>query len=68
MEKETVEQSQQIFTVYYVLGTVLGIGDTEVTKQTGPPAFMWKKNHQENISMSRIISDSDKYYEEHGIS
>ena len=35
-EKEAVEQSQQIFTVHYVLLPVLGTGDIAVTKQTGP--------------------------------
>ena len=37
VEKETVEQNQ-VFTVYYVLGTVLGIGDPALTKQTEPPS------------------------------
>lgn len=69
MEEERVEQNQQIFTVYCVLGIGLDNGDTVVTKRTGAhhPTFMWK-THQQDISMSRIISDSDKYCEEHGIS
>ena len=54
MERERAEQSQQTFTAYNVLGTVLGTGDTAVTKQTGPPLSCGRRIIRRTYQLGRL--------------